>query len=433
MINPPAPFLAFPNSAPHLGLGYLIAYLRREGVEVSYLNCEAMNPADVIIPEGFDFYGLTAVTPQYYFALRINREIKKRGFGKTILGGAHASMIPERCYMDGFDYVVTGYGELALLDIVLGKYNHGIISGRPLLDIDSIPVPAWDDLLMTEYDSSFGKKTAYLFSMRGCPFSCIYCCNPRIYSTKVYVRSVRNVIDEIKYLIESYGFERLYFFDPTFTLNKQRTIDLAEQIRDFSVEWACQTRVDKIDEDILAVLHKSGCRKISFGIEAGDVDVHGGLGKKTTINQNNLAIKLAKDAGLKVKAYLMGALPNENWRTAEKFKEFILKNKPDDWLYSTFTPFPGTPPYTEPERFDIKILCNDFRTYYPLGLNGRGPVNIRNKYLSRDELVLLRDDMLNFLQKEIPNDRVSAAIKLYPQQRQTAAPFYEDLSSDCQI
>src|SRR3989339_30148 len=108
LINPPAPFLAIPNAAPHLGVGYLISYLRAHGIEVSYLNLESSNPARVILPEGFDFYGITSVTPQYYFATLINNQIKRRRLGKTIIGGAHASILPEQCLEDGFDYVVRG-------------------------------------------------------------------------------------------------------------------------------------------------------------------------------------------------------------------------------------------------------------------------------------------------------------------------------------
>ena len=118
LINPPTPFLAFPNSAPHLGIGYLISYLRNNGIKVSYMNLEAVDPLKVIIPEGYKYYGLTAVTPQYYFANLIRSQIADRNLGKTIIGGAHVSILPEQCLRDGFDYVVEGYGEIALLKIL---------------------------------------------------------------------------------------------------------------------------------------------------------------------------------------------------------------------------------------------------------------------------------------------------------------------------
>ncbi len=429
LINPPTPFLAFPNTAPHLGIGYLISYLQvyAKDIQVSYLNLECSDPQMIEIPEGFDFYGITSVTPQYFFANLLKTEIINRKLGKTIIGGCHASVQPEKCLRDGFDFIVQGYGEVALLNILRGGHKPGIIQGQFIDDLNSLPFPAWDEMLKNRHDVSYGNRVAHIFSVRGCPYNCAYCSAPLVYSTKVGYRSIKNVVDEIVFLKESFNIDSIYFIDATFTLNKKRTIKLSKRLSDLDLNWACQTRVDLVDEEIFKSLKQGGCNQISFGIETGSSTVHEILGKKTTINQNKIAIKMARDNGLKTKAFLMGALPNENWETSKKFKEFILEIKPDNWIYSTFTPFPGTVYWNYPKKFGISILCKDFRTYYPLGLNAKGPINISNKYLSRDELKDLRDDMLSFLRKELPNPRVEEAIKRFPQQQQKIIPFFQDL------
>ena len=427
LINPPAPFLAFANAAPHIGVGYLISYLRDYGIEVFYKNLESTDPDDVDIPEGYDYYGITAVTPQYFFAKLIHQQIKERKLGKTIIGGAHASIMPEQCLADGFDYVVRGYGEVALFDIVRGRWEPGIIQGTVINNLDALSFPAWGDLLRDEFDASYGNRIAHIFSMRGCSFKCYYCCSPAIYGSSVRQRSVSNVIFEIKSLKERYGIDSIYFFDPTFTIVRKRAIELAEGLWPLDLDWTGQTRVDKIDPELLRTLKRSGCNQISFGLETGSTQVHQSLGKETTLDENKEAIKMAHDAGMKVKAFFMGALPDEDERSADKFKEFVLKNKPDDWLYSTFVPLPGTAYWNAPERFGIEILCRDFRTYYPLGLNARGPVNINGRYLSRDKLVELRNDILDFLRKEIPNKRVETAISLFEEQKKVLMKFFGDL------
>lgn len=433
LINPPTPFLGIPNAAPHLGIGYLISYLRMNGIDVKYMNLENIDPDSMSIPEGYDFYGITSVTPQYYYAKLVLSQISKRESGKTIIGGAHASLLPEQCHKDGFDYIVKGFGEIALLDIVRGRYAPGsIIQGTPVIDLDSLPYPAWDDLLETPYDVSFEQNTGFIFSTRGCTYKCYYCCSPLIYGQQVHYRSVNNVISEIIYLKERYKIDSIYFLDPTFTLFKDinRINELTNELKDLDIKWTCQTRVDQIDEKILKTLRQGGCKWISFGVETFSDDLFTLLGKETTARQNELAIKMAHDAGLKVKSYLMGSLPNENWESSERFKEFITKNKPDSWLYSTFVPLPGTRPWLYPERFGVKILCRDFRTYYPLGINGRGPVNIRNKYLHRDELLELRDNMINFLRELIPNKRIEKVIIQSDAQRKKIAPYLDGLKEE---
>jgi radical SAM superfamily enzyme YgiQ (UPF0313 family) len=90
--------------------------------------------------------------------------------------------------------------------------------------------------------------------MRGCPFACYYCCSPKIYGPRASYRSVDNVISEVRFLVEKFGINSLYFFDPTFTLDRERSIELAERLKEFGLDWTCQTRVDQIDANLLRKL-----------------------------------------------------------------------------------------------------------------------------------------------------------------------------------
>lgn len=428
LVNPPTPFLAFPNAGPHLGVGYLVSYLRSHGIGADYLNFEAYNPATAEVPEGYDFYGFTAVTPQYFFAKLLLHQVKSKKLGRAVIGGAHASLLPNECLKDGFDFVVRGYGETALLGILRNERSPGIIQGEAFPNLDDLPFPAWEDLRI-DYDVSYGKRTAHIFSARGCPYGCYYCCSPRIYGCFVQYRGIDNVLAEVCYLIERFGIDSLYFFDPTFTLNKTRALQLAQKLGQLSINWTCQTRVDCIEPYLLETMRNNGCNQISLGVETGAYTAHCKLGKGTDLDQNARAIKLAREAGMRVKTFLMGALPEDNWETLESFKRFISENRPDSWLYSTFIPFPGTAFWDKPEEFGIKIHCRDFRTYYPLGLNARGPLNISNRFLSRGELLELRDNMLSFLREAVPNPRVEEAIHRFARQRSVFLPYLEGLDT----
>ena len=109
LINPPCPFLAFPNAGPHLGMGYLASFLREHQVDVDYTNFETEDPGKVELPEGYDYYGFTAVTPQYPYANLLRDQVQDRGLGETIIGGSHASVMSKECREDGFDYFVKGF------------------------------------------------------------------------------------------------------------------------------------------------------------------------------------------------------------------------------------------------------------------------------------------------------------------------------------
>jgi len=145
------------------------------------------------------------------------------------------------------------------------------------------------------------------------------------------------------------------------------------------------------------------------------------------MQQNMDAIEMSHEAGLKVKAFLMGALPFDDQKTISEFQEFLIKYKPDTWLFSTFIPFPGTDQWKNPERYGINILNKDFRGYYNLGLNGRGPINFVTETQDRNSLRNLRDEMLNFLRSEIPNPRVDYAISQFEKQKHLFLPYISDL------
>jgi radical SAM superfamily enzyme YgiQ (UPF0313 family) len=430
LINPPTPFLAYPNAAPHLGIGYLISYLREHAIEATYLNLETADPDSVVLPQGYDFYGISAVSAQYYFARKLLAQIVTRNLGTAIIGGAHASVMPRQCFADGFTYVVKGYGETALLKIVCGKLAPGIIQGKQVENLDSLPFPAWDELLQSSYEISYGDRIAHMFSMRGCPYDCSYCTSAEMFGRTVSFRSIQNVLAEAAYLKEKYDITGIYFLDPTFTVNRRRAIELAQRMKELGLHWTCETRVDRIDEKVLDNLRDGGCDLISYGIETGAQEVHGLLGKSTSIEQNQHAIRMSHEAGLRVKAFLMGALPEDNWTSLETFKDFIHENKPDTWLFSTFIPFPGTQQWKDPSKFNIRIHCKDFRAYYNLGLNGRGPINISNQHLSRSDLRHLRDEMLGFLMTEVPNPRVETAMARFSEQRERVRPHFEGLEED---
>jgi radical SAM superfamily enzyme YgiQ (UPF0313 family) len=70
-----------------------------------------------------------------------------------------------------------------------------------------------------------------------------------------------------------------------FPLNKNRTKELMQYLEDKGIFWKCSTRIDCIDEEILELMKKSGCKEIAFGIESADEEVLDIIGKKTNILQ----------------------------------------------------------------------------------------------------------------------------------------------------
>ncbi len=353
------PLMYFPLALTTLG-----AVARNAGYDVQILDCR-----DGIkdLPQA-KFYGFSCATPQINEAKRIAKMVR----GTTIIGGAHASLLPLDC-VNHFDYVVRGEGEEVLLDILDGKWMPGIIAAPRIKDLDAIPYPAWDMVDQPFSDTLFpgerygkGELAATLIGSRGCPFSCSFCGN--IHTSPVRFRSAENILGELMELIVR-GVRHFRFEDDCFTIHPEFEY-LCNQMRDLQIHYKAHTRSDLLTPEKADLLALSGCEECGLGVESADNDVLRINNKKETVDDHRKAIKILKDAGLRVKTYFVMGLPGETPETLELNKQFVKETQIDKWTVSTFCPYPGCPIFKSPGKFGIEIIDKDFSHWWNYCENG---------------------------------------------------------------
>jgi radical SAM superfamily enzyme YgiQ (UPF0313 family) len=118
-------------------------------------------------------------------------------------------------------------------------------------------------------------------------------------------------------------------------------------------------------------------------VESGCQEVLDAVNKKTSIEQNENAIKLAKEAGLFVSISLIIGYPGETPNTIKKTLDFVKRAKPDDAYICIATPFPGTELRSLVEQKGWKISPNWdlYDTMTPV---------FENPELKSDELIAIR-------------------------------------------
>ena len=215
---------------------------------------------------------------------------------------------------------------------------------RPMLDWDSLPLPAYDLLpSMTDYqvNTRHGSPFTIMYASKGCPFSCIYCTER---NTKLKTKSAERILRELRYLKRNYNIKTVSFFDETFTIDKSRTIAIVDGIKKekMNIYWYCNTRVDLVDQDLLKIMYDGGCRGVSFGIESGSQLILDNAKKGVTVDQAAKAIKYAKKAGLKVLCSFMFGLPGETWNTVDETISFVKRTLPTGAQFNVAVPYPGT-------------------------------------------------------------------------------------------
>ncbi len=375
-------------SSPPLGLAY-IASMLRQNHEVKIIDSNILNyTLEDVEKELRDFnpdiVGITSVTPSIYEAYKVAEIAKKVSEDCTvILGGPHATFTPrqtlEECKY--IDVIVRGEGEETARELVENiekgaplnevkgisfRNKNEIIDTEPrpfIKNIDDIPFPSRDLLPMHLYQFNGVKYTTMLTS-RGCPFKCTFCSSSRLFGGYWRGRSPENVLEEMKTVYEKYGIRNIEIVDDTFTLNQER----AEKICDGMIKegldiiWGASSRVDTLSKRLVEKMKKAGCWIIYLGIESGSQKILDAIGKRTTIEQAKEAVKIVRDAGIKVLgSFIIGFLQD----TTETIKETIKFAKSLNLDYAQFsilTPYPGTPIFDYAKNNSM-LLTEDWSRY----------------------------------------------------------------------
>jgi len=143
------------------------------------------------------------------------------------------------------------------------------------------------------------------------------------------------VIEQILWLQQHYGIREVHFVDPTFTLDRQRTLALCEAIRQLErpLHWTCKTRVDRVDPALLRSMAEAGCYAIAFGVESGHdgmlADVKKALDTRATV----AAFEACRAVGVRTIAYCLVGAPGETDETVGATISFVREIRADYVLY----------------------------------------------------------------------------------------------------
>ncbi len=376
-----------PSSAltvtPPIGPGYLVSVLRENNLDAGILDAQkqslsAEKTLDKICAIKPDVLGISVLTSNYPGAKKISVGVKKLlPNTKIVLGGPHPSALPEATLKEiPADFLIRGEGEYSFLELIKflesGRGNPSLIenlcyreNGRiktapcviQVKDLDKIPIPAWDLISPRQYPVNphqfFFKKhpIAPVITTRGCPFECAFCSASFLAGRNLRMRSPEKVVDEIELLATKHGVKEIHFEDDNFTLVRKHAESICEKIieRKLKIVWQCPNgiRVDAIDKSLLRLMKRSGCYRLSFGIESGSQAILDGTNKKLDLKKVPEAIKNVKDEGIEVQAFFILGLPGETGETAAETMNLIEKLPIDFLDVSLLTYLPGSRLFNE--------------------------------------------------------------------------------------
>jgi anaerobic magnesium-protoporphyrin IX monomethyl ester cyclase len=394
---------------PPTGLLILSSIAKREGFEVALVDFNAIQASKKralsnreIEHElrGFDpcAIGITSWTYNHHISMRILK-IAKDCFpnSTTIYGGIHATFTDLNVLRTHpfVDCVVRGEAETIIAPLLkmikesgLSKAHLREIDGAtfkiqqkddspPLIirnpdnhvkpDLDDIPLPDYGLLNREQYRTA---PFFHLFGQRGCPYNCAFCANVNFFGhSTVRRKKAERVIEEIKLVQSLFGNKIFLINDDTFTSYKKYAIELCQALERerFGTCFQVQSRVDKLDDELLEAMGRAQIVYIWLGCESANPSVLRIMNKGISPDQ-------IEDACIKVKKHRMdvggywiigspGETPDSIQQTRAMIAHLIDGDLMDVYEQSIFVPYPGTAVYDDPNKFNVKILTRDFRRY----------------------------------------------------------------------
>lgn len=362
---------------PITSYGYIASIFKEFGHDVEYLKNKVPSDSDIVI--------IQSSIVDYRSELEFAKRIKGTTNSKVCFIGPFSSQKPE-IYRKYSDFIIEGEVEKVMIDICKGFKPSGLIKGKPIKALDKLTFPDWDAFPVKTYSyfPTLKKKPVLpVLSSRGCFYRCNYC--PYKVQWDYRVRSVGNVVEEIKYLSNRYGIGGIIFRDPLFTCNLKRAESIANGIikSGVGIEWGCETRLDHLSIPLLKVLHKAGLRSIEVGVESFyDSILSSEKRKPIAKSHQEKIIRFCDKVGIKLMAFYIIGLPNDTIDTVKQTIEYAKHLNTAVASFSISTPFPGTEFF---ENVKEKIYEKDwerFTTYTPV---------YEHPNLSREQLLKLKE------------------------------------------
>jgi len=364
---------------PPIGLMYVAAALEKAGFQVQMLDNYLQNKSAEefkthIAKVNPQIVGITCGSATFRRCVESAKAIKADLPNcKVVVGGWHGSYLPETLLANPeIDYVVMGEGERAIVELAnaitsgneavaisiagVGCQRQGKNSlNQPkfIENMDEIPYPARHLLPLEQYDRTIeflkAKPADVMSISRGCVFNCGFCETRKLWGDMCRSFSPKRVIGEIQDLQNRYGTKGIYFINDNFTLQKKETLELCNMMVEskLDLEWVCDTRVDIVNQELLAAMSKAGCKTIWFGVESGSPRILQRIGRNTTLQQIEDAFKLCNKNGIEVACSFMLGLPDETLADMEASLSFAKKLDPDWCQFNIFIAYPDSKLYQE--------------------------------------------------------------------------------------
>ena len=372
------------QESPHIGVGYLSAYLRDKGVKANvmdlnksfYLNHpdfamlwhvenksfwsnestfslilkifekDIEDFIDKILLYNCDILGFSVIDPKERLTIEFIKRIKDRAPEKRIVLGGPATSTSEqrKIFLDNIDncidVFVVGEGEEVLFNLIerfkskkdikdvagcFTKSKRGWVHKERVVlsSLGKIPFPTYE-----EFDMNLYGKSLLVEWSRGCLARCAFCKNWRL-SPFYRKRSADQVMNELTYHKAINGISDFTVTDNILNGDLNNLEAICDKIikENLRIRWTGQIAPHKdMNLRLFKKMKESGCYKLQIGLESGSNKVLKLMRKTFTAEISETNIRFAKAAGIETEVFVIIGFPGETEFDFKMTSNFVKRN-----------------------------------------------------------------------------------------------------------
>lgn len=306
------------------GITLLAAIMRILGYEVDcYVgSIRKIKRRDLM---SYDMVGFSAISCTVNPTYEMIKKLRQKGYkGQIVVGGPHATALPNESLSCGANVVVRHEGDKTFPELVaainaesqldniagISWIKDNVVRNnpdRPFLteqELSELPFPALDTIVGLDR-----MNIVPLTFSRGCPYGCEFCGVEGMYGARYRAASLDWRLGQLKTLKYEYPgiWQRCAIFFTDDNLNgtprtKKITVDMLEaMIRENLVSpngFICQMKVTDIKPELAKLLKDTNCLFVCLGIESVDDENLELMDKQQTAQEIQNALNILKEYGV---------------------------------------------------------------------------------------------------------------------------------------
>ena len=345
------------HDVPSVHMAYIAAILARAGHDVRWTRGEMVDgDVALVLSSLVDHKAETA------WADRMRARGVKVGFI-----GITASKMPH-LFLDHADFILNGEPEAAVMRLAQGEIPRGVTVSEQINDLDALPFPRWD-LVTEDRGKPLGIRWSSrpvgggfpLLASRGCPEFCTYC--PHRILAGYRARSIANIADELERLCDQVRRPYVIFRDPLFSEQRDRCLALCDAIhaRGLVLTFEAETRLDRLDVELIDRLYDAGFRAMSFGVESLDPATLKKSGRRPIPRSHQRQIiEHCRRKGIVTAAFYVLGFLQDDWGSIAATIDYAIDLGSTFAQFKILTPYPGTPMF---KQLEPRLTERDWEKY----------------------------------------------------------------------